>query len=840
VIKNWLLLSLIFLSFFCFTSITAQTKKGKEPLIDILEKLESRFDSNFSFIDKDIRNIYIEPPEDDLSLKESMDYIQNNTSLLFTVIGSNFITITKNRANLYTVCGYLMDEYTNMPIEGVVIQSKDISTLSNDKGYFELIDVSDNDIITLRHLSYEVFTDYSKNLKTKDCEIIFLSSKVEILSEIILTNYLTDGINKVMDGSITINYKNFGTVPGLIETDVLQTIQAISGVQSIDETVSNINVRGGTHDQNLIQWDGIKLYQSGHFFGLISAVNPRITKKIKLYKNGTPTSYTDGISGTIDMQTDQSINKVLHTEIGLNFINLDAFVDIPIHKKSSLQIASRTSINDYLNTPTYTQYFDRAFQNTDVVLSTNNTNSTDEKFDFYDVSLRWLYKISKKDQIRINLLNLNNNLTISENAFGGGLTSSRESSLDQSNLAGGIAYKRTWSDKFKTTAQLYATNYKLDGTNVDIIKELILTQKNEIVESGLDLNSKYTVNDYFSVFHGYHFKQTEITNADKINFPVLDTVVKRTVTTHALSTTVFYSSEEGNINISLGARVNYLNPFNKYLIEPRLNFNYRLNEKITFEVLGEFKNQTTTLLNDFRNNFLGIESRRWTLSNNDNIPILKSKQISIGSNYNYEGLKINTEIYYKEIDGITTQSQGFRNQYEFTDSKGSYNVKGFEFIINHKINKINTWLGYSFADNNYVFNELDNPNFPSNFDITHTVSFATGYNFNKLKLSTGANWRSGKPTTRPVVGNEVINNTINYQEANSSNLNAYMRIDASAIYDFQFSNRIKAQAGLSVLNLLDKKNTINSYYNIDNTNTVKEIKTYSLGFTPNFSFRVSF
>lgn len=840
-IKKRLLLSLIFLSFFCLNSLTAQTKKDRQSLIKILEKLESRFDSNFSFIDKDINNIFIPAPADSLNLTESINYLQNNTSLVFTILGSNFITITKDRSNLFSVCGYLMDGTTNFPIESAVIQTKNTSVISDENGYFILEDLSKNDIITIRHISYNVYTDYAKNLNTESCEVIFLDSKIENLSEIILKDYITQGINKVMDGSISVNYKNFGTVPGLIETDVLQTIQVVPGIQSIDETVSNINVRGGTHDQNLIVWDGIKLYQSGHFFGLISAVNPRIAKKVKLYKNGTPTSYTDGISGTIDMESDRITNKVLNAEIGLNFINLDAFIDIPIHKNSSLQIASRTSINDFLNTPTYTQYFDRAFQNTDVVISTSNTNTTDEKFDFYDLSLRWLYKVSAKDNIRVNFLHLNNNLTISENAFGGGQTASYESSLDQSNIAGGVEYKRRWNDKFQTTAQVYATEYELKGTNFDVINELILNQNNKITEIGIDINSRLELNDYLTLHNGYHYRNTMISNADKLNFPPLDTVAKETIQSHAISSTAAYRSEDGNTNINFGLRFNYLNALNKLLIEPRLNFNYRINDKITLEVLGEFKSQTTTLINDFRNNFLGIESRRWTLANDNSIPILKSKQISFGSNYSNEGLLINAEIYYKHVNGITAQSQGFRNQYEFINTTGDYNVKGFDFMVNNKIGNFNTWLGYSLADNNYKFKELDTEKFPSNYDIRHTISLAGGYRFDKLKLSAGANWRTGKPTTKPVVGNEISNNLVNYQSPNSSNLDSYFRVDASVIYDFNFSKTIKAQAGLSVLNVLDRKNIINTYYYVDsNTNTAKEINTYSLGFTPNVAFRVFF
>ncbi len=843
-IKKYLLLNLIFLSLFCLTTLTAQTKKGKQPLIEILEELHSRFECNFSYIDNDLRNISVEPPDINLNLKQTVDYLQSNTPLQFTILSESFITITQKK-NTFSICGYLIDINTNETIEGVVIQTRNSSVISDKQGYFELDRITDEDIVTFRHLGYEMSTEYAKIYNTKQCETIYLTSKTEDLTEIILSSYLTNGINKIIDGSISINYKNFGTVPGLIETDVLQTIQALSGFQSIDETVSNINVRGGTHDQNLILWDGIKMYQAGHFFGLISALNPRITKRVKLIKNGSPALYTDGVSGTIDMRTDYSVAKDLSAEVGLNFINADVFIDLPINKNSSVQLASRKSFSEYIDTPTYNQYFSRAFQNTDVVTSTINTNSTDEKFDFYDVSLRWLYNITDDDQIRVNFLHFNNTLTITENAFGGSLFSSRPSSLDQSNIAGGLYYDRKWNDTFKTSIQFYTTNYNLDATNFDIINEQIVTQNNEVLETGLNINSSYILNDNVTLHNGYHFMETQITNIDKTvsDPPIIDILSEEAVQTHGLSSELAYSTEDFNTHIKLGARLNYINTFNKFIVEPRLSINHRLTDKFTLEILGEFKNQTTTLLTEETEesvNFLGIDGRRWTLANNKEIPILKSKQISIGSNYNYKGLMVSAELYYKTVDGITSQSQGFQNQYEFIKTNGSYNVKGFDFIINNKFNKFNTWLGYSLADNNYVFNELVDNKFPSNFDITHTVSLATAYDLKKLKLSAGFNWRTGKPTTKPVEGNEIINNSINYGTANSHNLSAYMRLDVSAIYNFNMSKKIKAQTGISVLNLLDQKNIINNKYVIDDTNSVQEIKEFSLGITPNFTFRVFF
>ncbi|HLU80663.1 MAG TPA: DUF4974 domain-containing protein, partial [Flavobacteriaceae bacterium] len=59
----------------------------------------------------------------------------------------------------------------------------------------------------------------------------------QTLETVVITNYLTRGILVKRDGSVEIDYKDFGILPGLIEPDVLLTLQALPGVESVDETV---------------------------------------------------------------------------------------------------------------------------------------------------------------------------------------------------------------------------------------------------------------------------------------------------------------------------------------------------------------------------------------------------------------------------------------------------------------------------------------------------------------------------------------------------------------------------------------------------------------------------
>ena len=94
--------------------------------------------------------------------------------------------------------------------------------------------------------------------------------------------------------------------------------------------------------------------------------------------------------------------------------------------------------------------------------------------------------------------------------------------------------------------------------------------------------------------------------------------------------------------------------------------------------------------------------------------------------------------------------------------------------------------------------------------------------------------------TSPVSGNEIVDQTINFESANSSQLDDYFRIDLSSTYKFDFSDRVHADLGISIWNLSNRKNSISNYYRINNEGSVQEDIKMALKLTPNFSFRVSF
>lgn len=666
---------------------------------------------------------------------------------------------------------------------------------------------------------------------------------VQNLEEIVITNYLTSGITKLNDGSIKIKPQTLGILPGLIEPDVLQTIQAIPGVLSTDETVSNINVRGGTHDQNLILWDGIKMYQSGHFFGLISAFNPYTTKQVNVYKNGTPTKYGDGVSSIIDMHLPDQIDNEFKAGLGFNLINIDGYAKVPLSTKTELQISARRSITDLISTVTFEQYSKRIFQDSDLSESKSiNSISQNENFYFYDISAKFLYDITQKDKLRVHFFNVDNNLDYDEQSTFNNQNESLNSKLSQRSTAGSVTYLRDWTNKLSSTFQIYISNYDLDATNYDIINNQRLIQENEVYDGSTKLDINYRHNHQLKINFGYQFSEVGISNLADVNNPPFKSYIKEVIRSHAVYAEANFLSNNARTKLNLGGRLNYFTKFELLVPEPRLSISQRFLNYFRFEVLGEFKSQTASQVIDLQNDFLGIEKRRWVLANNNDIPVIKSKQLSAGIHFNKNNLLISAEGYIKKVNGITSRSQGFQNQYQFINSIGSYDITGIDILLNKKFNEVfHSWMSYSYSSNYYTFDTLnDGETFPNNIDIKHVFTLAGTYTYNHFKLAAGFNYHTGKPTTLATTDDNTSDNNIIFSQPNGDRLPDYLRVDCSATYDFNLSDSAHATIGASIWNVFNKRNVLNSYYILDSENNINKVENESLGITPNVSFRVRF
>ncbi|HLP64342.1 TonB-dependent receptor [Flavobacterium sp.] len=809
----------------------------------VLEAIEKKHNVNINYIEEEIAIFKIVPPEEKLSLDQKLNYISKKTKLEFKFVTDTYISIINNKNLDKPLCGYLLDASTQLPIESatVSIRKLNYSVISNEKGYFEFDLKTANDI-EISHLNYEKKSIASIDLYKENCPNLYLQPKEYQLDEVITTVYLAKGISKKVDGSFEIKPKKFGLLPGLTEPDVFQTMLQLPGVMSVDETISNINVRGGTHDQNLFLWNGIRLFQTGHFYGLISVLNPNLAQKVTINKNGSSAFLGEGVSSTVNITTNSDVTKN-NSSIGVNMINVDFNTFIKTSKKSSLELSGRRSLTDLWTSPTYKSYLNRVFQNTVVTTLSDNANikyETDENFYFYDATLKFHQKIKEKTNLIFNLITIANHLDLDQSKFENNLTIRRQSVLDQETLAGSIDFNTIWNDKNSSQIIAYGSFYKVDSENQAIEGNQIFNQENTILDTNISLRNNHILNKKFTFKNGYQFNEIGIRNFDKVNSPLFSKSIKDILHIHALIAEMNYVSTTTKLNATLGFRQNYISQLQAFISEPRLQLNFEFSNHFQLEVLGEIKSQNSSQIVDLQQDFLGIEKRRWTLANNNDVPIIKSNQASVGLTFKKKNWLITLDNFYKKVTGISSRSQSFQNQLEALKINGEYRVLGSELLIQKQISNLIAWVTYTYTDNDYTFADFTPSTFPNNFENQHQVNTGIIYDYKHLKVAFGARWFTGKPTTLPL-NNTIVDNQIVYAEPNSSRLDDYFQLNFSAGYTIELGKNSKLQMGASVQNLLDAKNTINQYFRINqNTSTIEKVNTYALERTPNAYLRFSF
>jgi len=849
--KTTKLVSFLLLVLFLFSNqqIYGQNTE-KSSLVSVLKKLEERHSVSFSYVTNEISEIFIPPPSSEISLEDTLRYLNEHTTFQFTKIDQRYISVSKKNGSNNEACGIIIDGVTGLPLEGanVVVGQNSFGTVTQINGVFVIPKEFISEEISIQHVGFTTLLISANELST-DCRNFILQPSISQLTEIYIQHYLVTGIGRNLNGSTSIKTKNFGLLPGQIENDVLQMAQAIPGVESINETISTINTRGGSHDENLILWEGNRMYQTGHFFGLISAFNPNLTQNVTIFKNGTPPFYGESVSGVFDISTSDSIASNLRGGAGINLIFANAFLELPISDKLGLQISGRGSNTDLFQTPVYKTYTQRIFQDTEITNILNNQQSADlvadYDFSFYDIGVKILWDESEKDKIRFNFLAIDNDLDFTETLVG--LSQSKTSKLGQKSIVGGASWERQWSQKFKTQSLIYSSYYQLEALNTDIFTIQELFQENEVLELGLKINGQLNLKDHLILNTGYQFSEVGIANTQDVNLPRFRDFNKDVLRSHIIHGSLRYQSKNKKSTIDGGIRANYFDKFNVMLIEPRLHLLQKITDSFALELSGELKSQTATQRIDFESDFLGVEKRRWVLSNNDEIPIKKSRQASIGLVYNKNNWFINVEGFYKKVKGITSKSQGFQNQFQFSNTTGNYMIKGIEFTLNKKINDFSGWVTYSYNKNDYEFESFSPSEFPNNIDVRHTAKVAGSYNFNDLKFAMGFNWHTGKPFTTPIAGEMFIIEdgvpVIQFSRPNEERLPDYFRLDVSAEYLWRISTGVEAKINLAFLNLLDKQNTLNIRYVLEIENEdilVNRVEELSLGFTPNLSIQVLF
>jgi outer membrane cobalamin receptor len=656
---------------------------------------------------------------------------------------------------------------------------------------------------------------------------------VTILEEIIVDGFLSKGINKSAR-NFTLSPRKIEELPGITDADVLFSLQQLPGVKSPNETASGLHIRGGTPDQNLVLWDGIRMYHPGHLFGMISGFNPNIAQTVNFYSKATSPKFGERTSGIIDIRTDNGVDS-LRAEAGINGLSADAYVKIPLTKELGLQLSGRKSYTEWLQTPTFDALAEKVFQNTNF-----DQFDQDNQFGFQDYAAKIYYAPTDSDRFAVSGIAIDNHLDY----FSGSDGTRRNQKMDVRNYG----FSGNWQHDFGKVQQeivlyysAYTFNYENNRRYPDSNFEWFV-KKNRVTDSGAELNYSYAIRDNVIANFGYQLSGNDLSHIFLDRFPGLEVELGQKHlmnVSHAGYADFQYSP--GPWVFQTGARYNYFNRLKESSLEPRALIQCRFSNLFTAQLSYERKSQIVSQIRESVANDLSLENYVWILSDGNEYPVQRANQFTAGVTYKNKSFLIDADAYYKTIDGVTSMAFGLLHEYDSEVHRGDGFTKGFDLLVQKSAATWRIWLTYTYQDSQNRYEGLNSGDgFPISSDIRHALTLSFYKKWNRFSASAGWFWHTGKPYSRLDSQNQI-------NSFNDERLPEYHRLDLSAAYDFKQNKSWSGKVGMSILNVYNRHSHISREYERQATSvgelfeTDYSIRDYtSLGFTPNVFVRIYF
>ncbi|CAL2081620.1 Plug domain-containing protein [Tenacibaculum sp. 190524A05c] len=839
-------------------NIYSQTSKKGIPLKQILQKLEELHQIKFSYSDDVIKDKLITKVSYDDSLEDLLLKFEEQSGLIFKQATERYILVLeKKKPRPGVLCGYIKDIFSKETIEGVsvYIEEKKVGVFSDENGYFELKQAEKNDILIISYGGYKTIKKTVGSIDGNDCKTFEIEEYSSELDEVLINSYLVNGISKNKDGSIAIKPQQRDILPGLTEPDILQSVQLLPGVLSPNETSSGLHIRGGTPDQNLVLFDGIRIYNPAHFFGMISAFNPYIIEEVNVLSEGVGAQYGNHVSGVVDIRTKSKVAKEISAAFGSNLTHADAFLKMPLGKKASILVSGRRSLSDFFETSTFQSLAKKVFQNT--VIDQNEKNDVDQVFDknnrfyFQDFNTKLNLEIGENDQLMLHQLFVSNKLDYRFGLSDGSFLQTDQ--LDVKNIGLGANWMKQWDEKLSQETTVYYSDYDLNysfigGQNVDPVFSQSSLKKNSIKEFSFKTELKNQFRKNHQIGYGFELINNDVAyNLGRTySFaPDSDYNIEEasSSTIYALYSNYIYENED-KFNIRIGLRNTYFSLEKLFFVTPRIYTQVKVFPNFWANFSYEKKQQNISQIIEFSTNDFGLENYVWSLSNKNEIPILKSDQFSSGLVFRKNDWMIDVNAYHKKIDGLTSLGQSVATNANII-ANGSSTSKGINFLLKKRFNDYTSWISYSYGDTKFTFPQTNEGNpFSGNNDITHRLRWSHNYKVGNFDFSLGWVYRTGIPFTEVLERNNNGTQEFFFGDINGRRLESYQRLDFSSTYQFNISKnkKWKGKLGVSFLNIFDRSNKLQRSFfltNGQNSNVVLgTTDTVSLGFTPNVMFRI--
>ncbi|MEI9919719.1 MAG: TonB-dependent receptor [Bacteroidota bacterium] len=645
-----------------------------------------------------------------------------------------------------TISGTVKERGTDQPlaVAYILVLPDSAGTAAGNDGSFTISVPPGNKTIIVSYVGYEsyrrlvsVMRDVTYNIQLKP-EIKELQ-EVEVHSNGIPNEAL---IRSTRSSTNVLTAEDIGSIPVLGgEADVIKTLQLLPGtVKGVDGS-SDLFVRGGAADQNLVLFDGASVYNTSHLFGFLSVFNPDVVSKVESINGGFPSQYGGRLSSILNVSTKDVIPDRTHASIDAGIIATRLFVEQPLIKnKASIWIAGRRT------------YIDQVAKLANLSLP----------YFFYDLNGKILFRPSSKDKIELSHYSGFDKLSYlrDRNNDGEGQVTGYNSGNSTQSFHWNHNYGKSWYHDVNAFRTSYKYNLHSDFRNNTL----------RAISDIRDIGGKFQLSNdsltgksalYFGGELTNHALSPNVVNTSGIisEFLKSNSSGGRRATEMAAFIQYELRATE-KIAMSVGFRQSgvvvenktYFNP------EPRIALRYLLNEKSSIKISYA---RMAQYIHRVSSSAVSTPTDIW-YPVTDSIKPQTANQISFAFQRGIPRYNafFSFETYYKRMSQLVGYKPGtnlfFNTQFQNSLIQGQGKSFGFEFLLRKQAGKFTGWINYTLAWSYRRYAEInDNQWFHARYDRRHNGAIVLQYSITpRWAVSTVWEYISGARFT-PVVGQYV-------------------------------------------------------------------------------------
>ena len=132
--------------------------------------------------------------------------------------------------------------------------------------------------------------------------------------------------------------------------DVFAPLRAVPGIDMAEESPTQIHVRGGSADQNLVLLDGVPVYSPNHTSGVLGAITPDAVSRLHLHAGVLPARYGGRLSSVVDVETRTPGRADVRVRGGAGVPEIRAAVEAPLPRGlGTVLLGGRRTVQDLID-----------------------------------------------------------------------------------------------------------------------------------------------------------------------------------------------------------------------------------------------------------------------------------------------------------------------------------------------------------------------------------------------------------------------------------------------------------------------------------------------------------